>query len=72
MISHKMMTKIMCAILKKNYCKKDIPLLPLHHFFHKLLTSKHMIFPVQFGTNWHLWVFQKDARNKVARSISAF
>jgi len=67
-----MMTKILCAILKKNHCKKDIPLLPLHNFFNKLLTGKHMILLVQFGTNWHLWLFQKDARNIVARSISAF
>ena len=46
MISHKMMTKILCTILKKITARKIFQRFLHTIFLNKLLTSKHMIFLV--------------------------
>jgi len=57
-----MMTNILCGNFEKSFpeCeknafKKDLPALPPREFF-------HTVFPVQFGIDLHLRVFQKLTR----------
>ena len=42
--------------------------------YYRTLTGNHTVFLIQFGINFHLWVFQKTeiALAEVARAISAF
>jgi len=48
--------------------------LDVNFFMFILLISNHTVFPIQFGINLHLWVFQKaeTALVEAARAISAF
>jgi len=79
MISHKMMTKILCGNFEKSFLEweKMASRKIFRHFLHVnvfVLISYHTVFLVQFGINLHLWVFQKAEITlaEAARAISKF
>ena len=81
MISHKMMSKILCWNFEKSFLKwekmassKVLWLFHAKFFMFILLISNHTVFLIQFGINLHLWVFQKAeiALLKATCAISAF
>jgi len=82
MISHKMITKILCWNFEKSFLKWEKMasrkifqhFLSANFFMFLLLISNHTVFLVQFWVNLHLWVFQKAEITlaEAARAISAF